>query len=60
MIFYSIFKLLHWMYGWGEITENTRRMMTALSGFEMIVVSLALIVSFFVVMPDIIEKWRKK
>lgn len=60
MIFYGIFKLLHWLYGWGEISENTRQMMTSLSGFEMAIVSLVLIVSFFVELPDIIKKWRKK
>lgn len=60
MIFYGIFKLLHWLYGWGEITGDTRMLMTALSGFEMGVVSLILIISFFVEMPDIIKNWRKK
>lgn len=60
MIFYCIFKLLRWLYGWGELTENTRRIMTTLSGFEMIMVSFALIIYFVTVMPDIIEKWRKK
>lgn len=60
MIFYGIFKLLQWLYGWGEIADDTRRVMTALSGFEMIAVSLALIVSFFVEMPDIIKNWRKR
>jgi hypothetical protein len=60
MIFYCIFKLLHWLYGWGEITDNIRQMMTALSGFEMGGVAITLIVSFFVEMPDIIKNWRKK
>ena len=60
MIFYGIFKLLQWLYGWGEISDDTRRAMTALSGFEMTVVFLVLIVSFFVDMPDIIKNWRKK
>lgn len=60
MIFYCIFKILHWLYGWGEITDNTRQMMTALSGFEMMVISLVLIVFFFVELPDIIKEWRKK
>ena len=60
MIFYGIFKFLHWLYGWGEIDENTRRLLTALSGFEMVIVSLILIIFFFVEMPDIIKNWRKK
>lgn len=60
MIVYGIFKLLHWLYAWEEITVDTRRTMTALSGGEMGIVALILIVSFFVEMPDIIEKWRKK
>lgn len=60
MIFYGIFKLLHWLYGWGELSDNTRQMMTALSGFEMAIVSLVLIVSFFVELPDIIKNRRKK
>jgi hypothetical protein len=60
MIFYGIFKLLHWLYGWGEISENTKQMMTALSGFEMMLVSLFLIGFCFIELPDIIKKWRKK
>lgn len=60
MIFYCIFKLLHCLYGWGEITYNTRQMMTALSGFEMMIVSLALIIWSFAELPDIIKNWRKK
>jgi hypothetical protein len=60
MIIYGIFKLLHWLYGWGEVSNDTRRLMTALSGFEMGILVLILIVSFFVEMPDIIENWRKK
>lgn len=60
MIFYGIFKLLHWLYGWVEISDDTRRMMTALSGFEMGIVSLILIIFFFVEMPDIIKNWRKR
>ena len=60
MIVYGIFKLLYWMYGWGEISYDTRRLMTALSGLEMGTVAFFLIVSFFVELPDIIEKWRKK
>lgn len=60
MIFYCIFKLLHCLYGWEEITDNTRQMMTALSGFEMMIVSLALIIWIFAELPDIIKERRKK
>jgi hypothetical protein len=61
MIFYGIFKLLRWLYGWGdEYSDITRLAMTTLSGFEMIAVSLVLIVFLFVEMPGIIKKWRNK
>ena len=60
MIAYCIFRFLHWLYGWGEITIETRQIMTGLSGFEMCIVSIVLIVSFFVELPDMIENWRKK
>ncbi|MBR2509580.1 MAG: hypothetical protein IKB71_07510 [Lentisphaeria bacterium] len=60
MIIYGIFRLLHWLYGWGEITIETRKTMTGLSGAEMGIISLVLIVSFFVELPDMIENWRKK
>ena len=60
MIFWCIFKILNWVYGWGEITDNTRQMMTALSGFEMMIVSVILIVFCFAYLIDIIESLRKK
>ena len=56
MIFYGIFKLLHWLYGWGEISYGIRQLMTALSGAEMCI----LIAWFFIDLPDIIKNWRKK
>jgi uncharacterized membrane protein len=61
MIFYGIFRLLHWLYGWGEITENTREMMTALSGFEMMIFSMVLIVFCSIYIYNIIEnRWNRK
>ena len=60
MIFYGIFKLLHWLYGWGEITDNTRQIMTALSGFKMGIVAFLLIGFGFIELPDIVKYWRKK
>ena len=61
MIFYGIFKLLRWLYGWGgEYSDITRLIMTAVSGFEMITVSLILVVFLFVELPGIIKKWRTK
>ena len=60
MIFYCIFKLLHWLYGWGEITNGTRLMMTILSGSEMLVVSFVLVGLCFNELPDIIRDWRKR
>ena len=60
MIFYGIFKLLHWLYGWGEITLPTRQLMTFLSGAEMGIVAFILICWGFTELPDIIKNWRKK
>jgi hypothetical protein len=60
MIFYCIFKFLQWLYGWGEITDNTRQIMTTLSGYEIVVVLFALIGWGFIELPDIIKNWRKK
>ena len=60
MIFWSIFKILNWLYDWGEVTEDARRMMTVLSGVEMVVVTFLLIGLCSIYLPDIIKSWRKK
>ena len=60
MIFYCIFKLLHRMYGWGEVTYELKAFMTILSGFEMVFASGALVLLCINYLPDIIKNWRKK
>ena len=60
MKIWSIFKILNWAYDWGEVTEDTRRMLTFLSGIEMVVVTFLLIGLCSIYLPDIIRSWRKK
>lgn len=59
MITFIVSKLLQWMYGWGEITYETKCILTCISGLEYFAFFMTVTVFCFVELPDILKEKRK-
>ena len=60
MIVFIVSKLLQWMYGWGEITYETKSILTCLSGVECFAFFLAFSGFCFFELPDILKERKRK
>ena len=59
MITFRVFKLLQWMYGWGEITPGTKTLLTVVSGFELFIVIWASIGFCIINLPEILMEIKR-
>lgn len=60
MIVFIFFKLLQWMYGWGELTHGMKCCLTFLSALECFVFFAVVIGFCFIVLPDILKDRKRK
>jgi hypothetical protein len=60
MIVFIFSKLLQWLYGWGEITYETKRVLTCFSGLECLAFSLVVTGVCFIELPDILKERKRK
>lgn len=60
MIVFFIYKLLNWLYGWGEITTMTKQILTAFSGIECFFEIFGIIGFCVIELPDILAKRKFK
>lgn len=60
MITFIISKLLQWMYGWGEITYETKCILTCISGLECFVFLVTVTGFCFIDLPDILKERKRK
>lgn len=60
MITFIVSKLLQWMYGWEEITYETKSFLTAISGVECFVFLMAVTGFCFIELPGILKERKRK
>jgi hypothetical protein len=60
MIVFSIYKLLHWLYGWGEITVEIKQILTILSAAECFAETCTVIGFCINNLPDILRERKRR
>lgn len=60
MIVFIFSKLLQWLYGWGEITYETKCILTCISGIECFVFFMAVTGFCFIELPHILKERKRK
>lgn len=60
MITFIFSKLLQWLYGWEEITHETKCILTSISGLECFAFFMAVAGFCFIELPDILREKKEK
>jgi hypothetical protein len=60
VIVFLFFKLLQWLYGWGEITHETKCILTCISGLECFVFVMLVSMYCSIELPGILKERKKK
>ena len=60
MIVFIFAKLLQWMYGWGEFTDEMKRLLTGLSTLEIFLFFAAIIGFCIIELPDVLKERKNK
>lgn len=60
MIVFCLFKLLNWLYCWGEITTNSKQLLTAFSAIECFFEIFGIIGFCAIELPNILAKIKFK